>query len=375
VYHILPRLFLSAKAYDIRVANLTTSSATVSFLQVPGARSYEYAISNTSAKAGFGLWTTLPSNGTITGLTTGTQYWLKTRAVNGASRGPASPVITATPISTASVTLTGVRANTGAGTFSISGSLKTANLTGAFITSGVGTLTAGGGTPPVITGSVQVFDIGGAFVDNTGTVSTAVNVPSDATMVVVGISGWKAFQNNYFSDGAMTFTKGGVDTAMIPVQSTPRADTTATGHNAAMFYMTLPDTGTNKTLKWDWDGIAGQDRGCLISAVFLKGVNTSDPVRGTGGGQNDIIPVNTGTITAATNDLIVAFLGASVLSVADGTINSWNNLTTLSNPTFNGNFTDLAWATGLPTGNTTVGAASATNLGAFCIVAISVKPS
>jgi len=55
---ILPTLLLPAgRGYDIAVAAQTSSSLTLSFLYVPGARSYEYSISSTSALAGFGAWT------------------------------------------------------------------------------------------------------------------------------------------------------------------------------------------------------------------------------------------------------------------------------------------------------------------------------
>ena len=228
-----------------------------------------------------------------------------------------------------------------------------------------------------IAGSLQTFDFGGAAVslDNANTVSTAITVPADATMVIVGISAWKGFTNNYYSDGSMTFTKNGIDTAMTAVQPTPRADTTAVNHNAAMFYMTLPDTGTNKTCKWDWVGSSSQDRGMIASMIFLKGVDTSDPVRGTGGGLA-ALPVNTGTITAISGDLIVAFVGISLATPAtEATIDSWSNLTLLSQIPDNHNFTDGAWATGTPTGDTTVGAITGTTVQYAGIVAVSLKPA
>jgi hypothetical protein len=75
---IIPTLLTPAgRAYDLAVASQTSTSLTLSFLYVPGARSYEYSISSTSAVAGFGAWTALPSDKIITGLSPSTQYWIK----------------------------------------------------------------------------------------------------------------------------------------------------------------------------------------------------------------------------------------------------------------------------------------------------------
>ena len=94
---ILPTLLTPAgRAYDLAVGSPTSSTLPLSFLYVPGARSYEYSISSTSAVAGFGAWTALASDKIVTGLSGSTQYWVKVRIVNGVARGPASPVVTGT---------------------------------------------------------------------------------------------------------------------------------------------------------------------------------------------------------------------------------------------------------------------------------------
>src|SRR6267142_2250649 len=100
----------------------------------------------------------------------------------------------------------------------------------------------------VQTGSVLQFT--GLGTANTGTVSTTITVPADAELVVVGWSGFSSTAN-FFSTGSMTFTKGGVDTAMTMVSG---ADGNTGLWQAAMAYLVLPDTGSNKTLKWDWLG-------------------------------------------------------------------------------------------------------------------------
>src|SRR5712671_749801 len=129
----------------------------------------------------------------------------------------------------------------------------------------------------VQTGSVLQF--AGLGSGNTGTVSTTITVPSDAELVVVGWSGFSA-TTNFFSGGSMTFTKGGVDTAMTNVPGGSTAD-----WSGGMWYLVLPDTGSNKTLKWDWIGTgAAGDTASLCSVTFWKGEDTASPVRGTGTG-------------------------------------------------------------------------------------------
>lgn len=96
MYEFVPHLFLAGKPHNLAVSAHDANSATLSFVSVPGARSYEYALSTTSAVAGFGAWAALASSKVITGLTGGTQYWIKVRIVNGVGRGPAAPAVTVT---------------------------------------------------------------------------------------------------------------------------------------------------------------------------------------------------------------------------------------------------------------------------------------
>lgn len=221
----------------------------------------------------------------------------------------------------------------------------------------------------VQTGSVLQFP--GPGDTNTGTVSTTITVPADAEIV---IAGWSGYSNtaNFFSGGKMQFTKGGVDTDMVSVAG---GDAAGSGNWAAgLYYLVLPDTGSNKTLKWDWVGTASADDARTVCSVtFWKGIDTASPVRGSGGGQNATsTPYTSSTITALTGDLIVAWVAGFVGS--EGTINSWSNLTLLSQIAVSV-FADGAWATGSPTGNTTVAASTDTNFDDGGIVAISLKPA
>lgn len=217
----------------------------------------------------------------------------------------------------------------------------------------------------VQTGSVLTF--GGPGSANTGTVSSTITVPADAEFVIAGWSGFSSTAN-FFDGGSMTFTKSGADTAMTAVPGG------STGNwSGAMYYMVLPDTGANKTLKWDWIGAgAAGDPATLCSVTFWKGMDTVSPVRDAEFGTGNPTPYTTASLTALSGDLIVAWVGA--FATAEGTIDSWSNLTLLSQVTAATN-ADGAWATGSPTGNTTVAALTDTNIDDGCIWAISLKPA
>jgi hypothetical protein len=195
-----------------------------------------------------------------------------------------------------------------------------------------------------------------------------MTVPADAELATVGWSGYSA-TSNFFSGGGMTLTKGAADTAMVNI---PGGDA-LNKWCCTMFYMVSPDTGSNKTLKWDWAGTGSAGDGAsMCSVTFWKGINTASPVRNSAGTQADGLPYTTGTITAVSGDLIIAFAGSSVVSV-EGTFSTWSNLTTLSNLAAQSGGADGAWATGSPSGNTTVAASTGTNLNDGGIVAASFK--
>lgn len=227
-------------------------------------------------------------------------------------------------------------------------------------------LTLGGSAGAITqTGSTLRFESGNG---NAGTVSSTITVPADAEFVVVG---WSSYSTtaNFFSTGGMTFTKGGVDTAMTPVSG---GDSDTSKWMGAIFYLALPDTGPNKTLKWDWLGSSLASDNSLCSVTFWKGIDTSSPVRDSKAAQASALPYTTATITALSGDLILAWVALSV--GVEATIDSWSNLSLLSQLTA-GSSMDAAWGTGSPTGNTTVAALTGTNCLDGSIVAISLKPA
>jgi hypothetical protein len=215
------------------------------------------------------------------------------------------------------------------------------------------------------TGSVLTFNIA---TTNAGTASSTITVPADAEFVVVGWSGYDSVANS-FSGGSLTFTKGGVDTTMT---AGAVCDTDTGKYMAGLWYLALPDTGANKTLKWHWAGATSPDDGYILSVTFWKGVDTASPVRASVAAQAGGLPYTTASLTAVSGDLIIAWVGGA--TGAEGTINSWSNLSLLSQVARSGTGSgDGAWATGSPSGNTTVAASTATNFNDGGIVAISVK--
>lgn len=201
---------------------------------------------------------------------------------------------------------------------------------------------------------------------NTGTVSSTITVPADAQWVHVGVGGYQGTANGL---AAMTFTKGAADTLMTRVAG---GDASISFSQVAGFYLAAPDTGSNKSLKWDWIGTGTSVSADFIFAVsFWKGIDTGSPIRDSDGAQAAGTPFTTPTLTAQTDDLIIAFAGADAGGV-EGSVDTWSNLTLLTQCARAGS-TDGALATGAPTGNTTVAASTDTNWNDGGIVAVVLK--
>ena len=204
------------------------------------------------------------------------------------------------------------------------------------------------------TGSVLQFGISDSA--EAGTVSSTITVPSDATLVVVGVSGYRGYGE--FFDG-MTFSKGGTDTAMTRGVGGDLVN----NWMCALFYLALPDTGTGKTLKWDWAD-SSSDANLNFSVTFWKGVDTSSPVRDSGGVQASTgwPVVSTSPLIAEIGDKVLAFAGFySGAATGSGAINSWLNLTELAEIGHQA-YAEGAWATAdPPTGSRAVGITTATD--------------
>jgi hypothetical protein len=221
-------------------------------------------------------------------------------------------------------------------------------------------------------GSTLQFGINNSA--NTGTVSSAVTVPADAEIAVVHVSGYGGGTANFLSSGSMTLTKAGADTAMTSFGG-GAADSNTGAWQAAGFYLLAPDTGSSKSLKWDWVGTGTAGDSVFNYAItFWKGIDTGSPVRDSDAATNNsTFPKNTPTLTCVSGDLIVAHLSGFVgAGDGSGDVTAWNNLTELSEPA-NFGYSEISIATGSPSGDTTVGVQSVTAYGEGGVVALVLK--
>lgn len=175
---------------------------------------------------------------------------------------------------------------------------------------------------PVRIGSVLQFAITSSA--NTGTVSSTITVPDGTTFVVATISG---FQGTASGFAAMTFTKGGADTAMT--KASPAGDASGSTWQGAIFYMTSPDVGTNKSLKWDWIGAgASADPSLLFTLTFWQNVNLANPVREAKAVQAGATPFIIPEISTSEDDVV--FAAASAFAASEGTSGTLSNLNLLT---------------------------------------------
>lgn len=208
---------------------------------------------------------------------------------------------------------------------------------------------------------------------NNGTVTTTLTVPAGTQLALVAVTGYSS-TSAFFSGGVVTMTKSAVNTPMTVV---PGGGDLADHVSTSMWYIAAPDTGTNKTITWDWAGTGGASTvDGLWSVTFWSGVNATTPVRSGDGAQSSgsAVAVSTSTLTAASGDKIVAFAGGyNAAGDESATFDTWSNLTKLTDVTHYVNF-DGAWATGSPSGNTAVGLSTGTNIGYTAIKAVVLKP-
>jgi hypothetical protein len=194
--------------------------------------------------------------------------------------------------------------------------------------------------PPVRIGSL------GTLTNRDSPGSAAMTVPSDATMVIVAVTGYHDLFPHYFSNGSLTL--GGQTMTAVA------ADGDATKHMGALFYLVNPPIG-NQTLAWDWLGDSSNvpSAGARIVYGFYKGVDTASPVRSSSGTQQASNPHATGSLAALSGDLIVAWVAA--FSGGEELTFTWQNAMEVSEfSVFE--FADGAWAETSPTGAQTVSA-------------------
>jgi len=195
---------------------------------------------------------------------------------------------------------------------------------------------------PVRSGSITQD----AFSANSGT--TSVSVAADAEFFAVCLSG---FENtaSFFSAGTLTLG-GTARTGVVAFD----ADTTK--FQGALFYWTLPATGT-QTLAWDWAGANAAQEGALFAYGSYKGIDTASPIRSSNGAQQATNPHATSTLTAQSGDLIVACM--TQFANVESTV-TWTGATEVVGFTKVGG-ADGSWAEASPTGNQTVSASGSDN--------------
>ena len=225
--------------------------------------------------------------------------------------------------------------------------------------------------PITQTGSILTYTGG---VTNSGTASSTITVPADTELVLVGVGGFDAV-DNYYSSGTVSFTTGGVSTAMTPVATGANAGDTTQGDIGtwtALFYMNLPDTGTNKTLTYDWAGATDPVAYIpVLTVMFLKGADLTNPIRHTTTARGLQPTVRTNTLISQPGDLVVAWICA--ITPTEGTAATFTNLSLVSQIPM-ANSVDGAWASASPSVSGPVSLDSSTSWYYTGITAVSLQP-
>lgn len=188
------------------------------------------------------------------------------------------------------------------------------------------------------TGSVTSWVDGEISGTSTGTIS-GITVPADAEIMLIGVSAFHGTANVISANGVFDIsgnTSVGVGGA-----------TSTSAWQCALHYILAPATGT-QNLDWQW-GATLTDSQVIASMSFWKGIDTGSPVRDSDGSNAGGDSESTPTLTAQTNDVIVAFGGTFDGSNGNLTF-SFSPDTTLANIT-NRAYVDAAWGTAAPTGN------------------------
>lgn len=174
---------------------------------------------------------------------------------------------------------------------------------------------------------------------NTGSIS--ITIPSDANFLLCEVNGYSS-TSTYFSTGSMTIA--GAAMTLIGGGDSNSA------YMGIIAYKVSPTTGT-QTLAWDWLGTTAGGETHVFSCAFYKGVNTSTPVRSSSCTQSASGPHTSGTLTAVSGDLLVAWSWSSVSSENTFTFTSATKIQDFTKTSAN---SDTALAETAPTGNQTV---------------------
>lgn len=196
---------------------------------------------------------------------------------------------------------------------------------------------------------------------NTG--SQSINVPADATLAVVAVSG---------AGGTASFFSTTPPTINSVSMQTGRADDASTLYGmSAIFYLVNPSTGS-RNLAWDWAGAGTCSSGCHIMYTFYKGINASDPIRSSGGNAALGTFAVTNSMLAQYGDLAVA-AGYSNDGTAGKDI-TWTNATEVIDDIYNNS--GGAYAESSPSANLSILTNFIENLGdKTALSSIVIKPA
>jgi len=190
------------------------------------------------------------------------------------------------------------------------------------------------------TGSVGVYNSG---LTNSG--NTTISVPADATFAIVCVS---TYRNSaaYLSGGSVTLGGQSMSAGLIK-ESTAQM-------MGGIWYLVNPPTG-DQSLAWDWSGTGNPAEDNMFHYAFYNGVDTSSPVRSSGGQQVASGTASTGVLTALSGDFIVAF-GWVFESTGSTPIIGWTNATEVRedvSSVFDTN-NHIAYAEASPSGDVTI---------------------
>jgi hypothetical protein len=202
---------------------------------------------------------------------------------------------------------------------------------------------------PTILSSLELSDASRAT--NTG--SQSVTVPSSCTGIAVFVGGYFSSASQW-SGGSVSLSTDGALTAYGT-----GGDASGSFHQGAVFYREGNLTAGTQTLSWDWAGTSAPSDGALMVVVFIGGSATASAIRDSDGIQSgsmgDNLLHSTKTLTALTNDLILAF--AEMFEPTTTPAPTWTNATKVADydlgAPYRSTIGTLASAT--PTGNQTVG--------------------
>lgn len=164
--------------------------------------------------------------------------------------------------------------------------------------------------------------------------SQSITVPSDATLIVVTVTGYTSGETaTRLTSGTLTLAGNSLTAQVVAAAGTTDYDL------AGVFYRVNPATGS-QTLAWDWNGTATWTDGGHIIYAFYKGVDTASPIKdsdtATQAGASSTATATTPTLTASSGDMI--FSGLYAWDTTNPTSITWTNATEV-----NGNVYNNSW--------------------------------